>query len=133
MVVCSGKDGALQASGKLLALQSLLLECGLSPSSSNNPSSIIDSTNDVVVASPHRLLIFAQLKQSLDVIEKILFQEHMPWITYRRLDGDTPPADRVQIAREFNKDPSIDVLLLTTHVGGLGLNLTGAGLSSTRN
>ena len=26
----------------------------------------------------------------------------------------------------FNDDPSIDVLLLTTHVGGLGLNLTGA-------
>ena len=25
----------------------------------------------------------------------------------------------------FNNDPSIDVLLLTTHVGGLGLNLTG--------
>ena len=26
----------------------------------------------------------------------------------------------------FNNDPSIDVLLLTTQVGGLGLNLTGA-------
>ena len=26
----------------------------------------------------------------------------------------------------FNSDPSIDALLLTTHVGGLGLNLTGA-------
>ena len=26
----------------------------------------------------------------------------------------------------FNVDPSVDVLLLTTHVGGLGLNLTGA-------
>lgn len=26
----------------------------------------------------------------------------------------------------FNSDPSIDVLLLTTQVGGLGLNLTGA-------
>ena len=26
----------------------------------------------------------------------------------------------------FNNDPSIDCLLLTTHVGGLGLNLTGA-------
>ena len=26
----------------------------------------------------------------------------------------------------FNGDPSVDVLLLTTHVGGLGLNLTGA-------
>lgn len=26
----------------------------------------------------------------------------------------------------FNNNPTIDVLLLTTHVGGLGLNLTGA-------
>jgi len=26
----------------------------------------------------------------------------------------------------FNNDPSIDVLLLSTRVGGLGLNLTGA-------
>jgi TATA-binding protein-associated factor len=30
------------------------------------------------------------------------------------------------ISPRFNNDPSIDVLLLTTHVGGLGLNLTGA-------
>ena len=31
-----------------------------------------------------------------------------------------------RIFHRFNDDPSIDVLLLTTHVGGLGLNLTGA-------
>ena len=30
------------------------------------------------------------------------------------------------ICCRFNNDPSIDCLLLTTHVGGLGLNLTGA-------
>ena len=30
------------------------------------------------------------------------------------------------IYHRFNNDPSIDCLLLTTHVGGLGLNLTGA-------
>jgi len=30
------------------------------------------------------------------------------------------------LSRRFNNDPSIDVLLLTTRVGGLGLNLTGA-------
>lgn len=29
-------------------------------------------------------------------------------------------------SKRFNNDPSIDVLLLTTQVGGLGLNLTGA-------
>ena len=28
--------------------------------------------------------------------------------------------------QRFNRDASIDVLLLTTHVGGLGLNLTAA-------
>ena len=32
----------------------------------------------------------------------------------------------VHITYRFNNDPSIDVLLLTTQVGGLGLNLTGA-------
>jgi len=32
----------------------------------------------------------------------------------------------VHCSARFNSDPSIDVLLLTTHVGGLGLNLTGA-------
>lgn len=30
------------------------------------------------------------------------------------------------LSLRFNNDPSIDLLLLTTHVGGLGLNLTGA-------
>jgi TATA-binding protein-associated factor len=30
------------------------------------------------------------------------------------------------INQRFNRDASIDVLLLTTHVGGLGLNLTAA-------
>ena len=30
------------------------------------------------------------------------------------------------VPARFNNDPSIDLLLLTTHVGGLGLNLTGA-------
>jgi hypothetical protein len=33
---------------------------------------------------------------------------------------------RHDVVTAFNNDPSIDVLLLTTHVGGLGLNLTGA-------
>ena len=33
---------------------------------------------------------------------------------------------RFGIVQRFNADPSIPVLLLTTHVGGLGLNLTAA-------
>ena len=47
-------------------------------------------------------------------------------MTYLRLDGSVPPAMRHSIVSRFNADPSIDLLLLSTSVGGLGLNLTGA-------
>ena len=50
----------------------------------------------------------------------------MPTVSYLRLDGSIPPSSRHNVVTRFNNDPSIDVLLLTTQVGGLGLNLTGA-------
>lgn len=62
----------------------------------------------------------------LDVIENDLFKKLMPTVTYMRLDGATDGMKRHDLVQKFNADPSIDVLLLTTHVGGLGLNLTGA-------
>lgn len=62
----------------------------------------------------------------LDLIENSLFAKHLPSVSYMRLDGSTPPHKRHSVVQTFNADPSIDVLLLTTHVGGLGLNLTGA-------
>ena len=36
------------------------------------------------------------------------------------------PRQRFGIVEQFNSDPTIQALLLTTHVGGLGLNLTSA-------
>ena len=62
----------------------------------------------------------------LDLIEDTLFRVHLPSVTYMRMDGATPSHKRHAVVQTFNADPSIDVLLLTTHVGGLGLNLTGA-------
>ena len=76
--------------------------------------------------SQHRVLIFCQMKQMLDIIETDLFKRHMPSVTYMRLDGSTDPNKRHAVVQTFNADPSIDCLLLTTHVGGLGLTLTGA-------
>ena len=37
-----------------------------------------------------------------------------------------PLSSRFEVVQRFNADPTIDVLLLTTSVGGLGLNLTSA-------
>lgn len=62
----------------------------------------------------------------LDIIENDLLKVHLRNVTYMRLDGSVPGANRQDIVEKFNKDPSIDCLLLTTQVGGLGLNLTGA-------
>lgn len=62
----------------------------------------------------------------LDIVENDLLKTHLPAVTYLRLDGSVSPGSRFDIVEKFNSDPSIDVLLLTTQVGGLGLNLTGA-------
>ncbi|KAL5254709.1 hypothetical protein ACHWQZ_G014221 [Mnemiopsis leidyi] len=97
-------------SGKLMALNQLLLDCGIGSQ----------------VVSPHRALVFCQLKSMLDVVEKCLLKQHMPNVSYLRMDGSTPAAERVPLVNRFNSDPSYDLLLLTTSVGGLGLNLTGA-------
>merc|ERR1712188_105051 len=62
----------------------------------------------------------------LDLVENDLFKQHMPSVSYLRLDGSVPHQDRHDLICKFNNDPTIDVLLLTTRVGGHGLNLTGA-------
>ena len=66
------------------------------------------------------------MKDMLDMVENDLLKKVMPSVTYMRLDGSTEPRKRQEVVMKFNGDPSIDVLLLTTKVGGLGLNLTGA-------
>lgn len=50
----------------------------------------------------------------------------MPNVSYLRLDGSVPVSQRFSLVNRFNMDPSIDTLIMTTQVGGLGLNLTGA-------
>ncbi|TYH92599.1 hypothetical protein ES332_A13G193200v1 [Gossypium tomentosum] len=108
----------LHHSPKLVALQEILEECGIGVDTS--------ASDGAVTVGQHRVLIFAQHKALLDIIEKDLFHTHMKNVTYLRLDGSVEPEKRFDIVKAFNSDPTIDALLLTTHVGGLGLNLTSA-------
>lgn len=103
---------------KLPALKQLLLDCGIGNEASNG--------DPLTPINQHRALIFCQLKAMLNIVEMDLLKKHMPTVSYLRLDGSIPAASRHHIVTKFNSDPSIDVLLLTTQVGGLGLNLTGA-------
>ncbi|GIY86061.1 TATA-binding protein-associated factor 172 [Caerostris darwini] len=106
---------------KLCALRQLLQDCGIGIS---NPTT--ESNEPTPAVNQHRALIFCQLKGMLDIVEEDLFKSLMPSVCYLRLDGSIPPGMRHSVVHKFNNDPSIDALLLTTQVGGLGLNLTGA-------
>lgn len=70
----------------------------------------------------HRVLLFAQTQQMLDILENLLIDTY----TYRRMDGLTPVKQRMTLLDEFNDSPNIFIFILTTKVCGLGTNLTDA-------
>ncbi|THX74175.1 hypothetical protein D6D05_07080 [Aureobasidium pullulans] len=72
----------------------------------------------------HKTLLFAQHRIMLDILER--FIREMGGINYLRMDGNTSIKDRQTLVDKFNKNPDLHVFLLTTKVGGLGVNLTGA-------
>ncbi|OSX69127.1 hypothetical protein BU14_1824s0001, partial [Porphyra umbilicalis] len=113
-------------SAKLIALQSILTDCGIGVAGGGGGGGADLAADGGSGRGGHRALIFAQLKPMLDIVESDLFRATMPGVSFLRLDGSVEAGKRQAIATRFNADPSIDVLLLTTHVGGLGLNLTGA-------
>lgn len=73
-------------------------------------------------ADGHRVLIFSQMIQILDIIQEYL--ESMGW-TYERLDGAIRGTEREAAIDRFSKpDSNRFVFLLSTRAGGVGINLT---------
>lgn len=95
--------GSKKRSGKLLVVEGLLQQWK---------------------ADGRKTLLFCQTKQMLDILEKLV--NSLPNFTYSRMDGETSIGSRQRLVDEFNNTPELDVFLLTTKVGGLGINLTGA-------
>ncbi|XP_039629746.1 DNA excision repair protein ERCC-6 [Polypterus senegalus] len=71
----------------------------------------------------HRVLLFSQSRQMLDILEIFIREQSY---TYLKMDGTTTVASRQPLIAQYNENLSIFVFLLTTRVGGLGVNLTGA-------
>lgn len=71
----------------------------------------------------HRALLFTQTQQMLDIVEKAVQNAGM---RYHRMDGSTAVSARARLVDDFNDNASVFVFLLTTKVGGVGINLTGA-------
>lgn len=76
-----------------------------------------------------KTLIFTQTKQMLGILQQLLDslnEANENKYKYMRMDGSTPIIQRQSLVDQFNTDPEYKVFLLTTRVGGLGVNLTGA-------
>ncbi|KAL7158442.1 hypothetical protein ABFS83_02G143900 [Erythranthe nasuta] len=104
----------VQASGKLLILDQLLQK---------------------LHAGGHRILLFAQMTHTLDILQDFL---EMRKYTYERLDGSIRAEERFAAIRSFSQksvprsasddacSSSPFVFLISTRAGGVGLNLVAA-------
>lgn len=70
----------------------------------------------------HRVLVFSQFVQHLQLIRTMLDEEK---ISYQYLDGSTPPDQRTREVDAF-QNGSATVFLISLKAGGTGLNLTAA-------
>jgi TATA-binding protein-associated factor len=111
---------------KIGALKDLLVDCGIGTADVTHDKSANANGDLPEAVSQHRALIFFQMKEMLDMVQHQLLEKLLPSVQFMRLDGGVEATKRQEIVNKFNTDPSYDVLLLTTSVGGLGLNLTGA-------
>eukprot|EP00928_Gymnodinium_smaydae_P000998 TRINITY_DN10374_c0_g1_i1.p1 TRINITY_DN10374_c0_g1~~TRINITY_DN10374_c0_g1_i1.p1 ORF type:complete len:1481 (-),score=517.39 TRINITY_DN10374_c0_g1_i1:693-4844(-) len=99
-----GNEALLMQSAKLRCLQSLL------------PS---------LIARGHRVLVFAHSAKMLDLVQICCLRPH--GLRCLRVDGQTEPMTRAEKVRKFQlQGDRFQCMLLTTSVGGVGLNLTGA-------
>ena len=88
---------------------------------------VLDKILELWHKEGHRALIFCQTRQMLDLIEEYLRNNKAEEYKYLRMDGTTPIKQRLQMVDRFNSKTSpFFLFLLTTRVGGLGINLTGA-------
>ncbi|XP_054508878.2 DNA excision repair protein ERCC-6-like 2 isoform X5 [Agelaius phoeniceus] len=72
-----------------------------------------------------KVLLFSFSTKLLDVLEQYCMASGLD---YRRLDGNTKSEDRIRIVREFNSLQEINLCLVSTMAGGLGLNFVGANV-----
>ncbi|KAI3939632.1 hypothetical protein MKX01_038587 [Papaver californicum] len=70
-----------------------------------------------------KILLFSYTVRMLDILEKFLIRKGY---CFSRLDGSTPTSSRQPLVDDFNSSLSMQVFLISTRAGGLGLNLVSA-------
>uniref|UniRef100_A0A1I8JJE9 DNA excision repair protein ERCC-6 n=1 Tax=Macrostomum lignano TaxID=282301 RepID=A0A1I8JJE9_9PLAT len=84
---------------------------------------VVDALLKAWRSDGHKVLLFSQSRRMLGVLEAFVKKRGYP---YMRMDGGTAVRSRQTLVHRFNTDPGTFVFLLTSRVGGIGVNLTGA-------
>ncbi|XP_007937382.1 DNA excision repair protein ERCC-6-like 2 [Orycteropus afer afer] len=104
------KDAAFETisdpkySGKMKVLQQLLNHCR---------------------KNKDKVLLFSFSTKLLDVLQQYCMAAGLD---FRRLDGSTKSEERIRIVKEFNGTQDVNICLVSTMAGGLGLNFVGANV-----
>jgi len=84
----------------------------------------LSSMLPILISHGHRVLIFSQGLKMMDLVEICVLRRLN--ISYLRIDGKADVATRNEKVEKFQTEDRYKCLLLTTRVGGYGLNLTSA-------
>ena len=74
-------------------------------------------------AEGHRVLIFAQMLQVMDLIQDFM---RFKGYSFLRLDGSTKIEDRKDLVAQYQEPDGPFAFIISTRAGGLGINLTAA-------
>jgi len=85
---------------------------------------MLDKLISTITQRGEKVLIFSQFTMMLDILEVYLkCSGHSEFL---RFDGSTNVMQRQALIDRFNMDDSIQIFLISTKSGGLGVNLTAA-------
>lgn len=84
---------------------------------------VVDALLNIWKKQGDKVLLFTQSRQMLKIFQRYLDDKQY---SYLSMDGTTSIGMRQQIIDKFNQTKDIFIFLLTTRVGGVGINLVGA-------
>ncbi len=83
---------------------------------------VFEKLTDELLTNGHKVLVFSQFVTHLTILKHFLDKKG---ISYKYLDGSTPPKERKKRVDDFQSGEG-DIFLISLKAGGLGLNLTAA-------
>lgn len=84
---------------------------------------VVDALLKLWKKQGNKVLLFTQSRQMLKIFAQYLNEREYKHLT---MDGSTPIGIRHSLIDEFNNSEDLFIFLLTTRVGGVGVNLIGA-------